>query len=217
MSGNVCACVCLLLPPPPPPPPPRLVARNLLEKVTECRMCVCVCVLLLLLLRTHMLLEKVVESGAGGSELSLPLSLSRTHTHTLSRSRSLSLSHSLTHFLKVVESGAGGWELVFRGKEIKQDVLQKRFWRRKNLMTGMEKWRECPLTFTQLLVGCHRVPMRGVRSPYCHGQVYVPGTHVLSLSQRVLHLPPNYSVGYHFLALTFPHCRPPRRPPVRAT
>ena len=35
----------------------------------------------------------------------------------------------------------GGWDLVFKGKEISKDVLQKRFWRRKNLMTDLRAGR----------------------------------------------------------------------------
>jgi len=42
---------------------------------------------------------------------------------------------------KVAESGQGAWDLVFRGKEIKGDVLQKRFCRRKNLMTALRAGR----------------------------------------------------------------------------
>jgi len=42
---------------------------------------------------------------------------------------------------QVAASGEGGWDLVFRGKEIKSDILQKRFWRRKNLMTDLRAGR----------------------------------------------------------------------------
>ena len=51
----------------------------------------------------------------------------------------------------VAKSGGGGWELVFRGKEIKSEVLQKRFWRRKTLMTDLRAGR--PFSQRDALVG----------------------------------------------------------------
>ena len=38
-------------------------------------------------------------------------------------------------------ASAGGWQLVFRGKKIDADVLEKRARRRKNLMTGLRAGR----------------------------------------------------------------------------